>query len=414
MATSVKQIEKEFLLATAKREAAVIALKVGGGEWSVRIVDITPRGIIYSHGVPLQLLRKGSICDFHYTVRDQTITYKAPILEPGELRMLAGMPEKLYKNISRRFARLAPPTDLSVSFSFAGERYDLDFPASAAFNPDREPEPSQDFDPGDLRNLMVDFERKAMLIGTDRGIVMFKDRQPTSVEERLSTSTGRSFFLPSCMSGIPASDPFANRTILTKADFLEHFTTEGLESPFAEAELLKLEQSKRADGLISELLVPILFQDYAIGCARIANRQQTKPPFDLQVVETFVNFARIFAWSLKLHGYFKNSPKLDKQYRTQVVDVSAGGLLFACGDKRLSQALKEGLQVTVRLQAHQRAVNAAGRIRQHYTGSSDAFFGIEFTIMAPEDFRFLFEYLYGRQFTDGDTTSVESARLARS
>jgi hypothetical protein len=411
MATLVKNIEKEFLLNTAKREGASITMRTGGGEWAVRIADVSVKGLGFAHEIPLRLLRKGVSYDFHYNIRGQTIAFKTQITEPGERRFVAAIPDKMYKNLSRRYTRLAPPGDLAASFSFAGERYDLDFPSSTAFNPDVEPQASPDFDPADLKGLMLEFERKALTLGSERGIVMFKDREPTSSEERLSSQTGRCFYLPTSMGGIPKSDPFAERTILTRDDFIAWFVESGLEQGYAEDELVRLERSKRNTGILSELLVPILFQDYAIGCATIINKQAGKPPFDLRAVETFMSFARVFAWSLKLHGYFKDSPRLAEDYGTQVVDVSAGGLLFACQDPKLIQALKENLPVTVRLASKRRNIDAAGVIRRHYVGGHEGFFGIEFTVMAPEDFRFLFEYLYGRPFTDEESDSVEGIRL---
>jgi len=99
------------------------------------------------------------------------------------------------------------------------------------------------------------------------------------------------------------------------------------------------------------------------------------------------------------------------EFSLQVIDVSAGGLLFACKDPRLKQALKEDLDVSLRLKARKRSLDATGTIRRHFAGTGDAFFGIEFSMMAPEDFRFLFEYLYGRPFTDEDSDSVEGVRL---
>ncbi|HRW23934.1 MAG TPA: PilZ domain-containing protein [Spirochaetia bacterium] len=411
MAVLVKNIEREFLLSTAMRERSPITMSAGGGEWTVRILAVDKDKLSFGHELPLDLQRKGASFDFRYNVRGQTIAFKATMLEPGERRFATSMPEKLYKNLSRRFVRLPPPGDLAASFAFAGERYDLDFPASSGSGPSREPEPSPYFDPSDLRGLMAEFERKALAVASDRGIVMFKDRKPETVPERLAAATGRCFYLPTALGGLPRSDPFAERTILTRDDFKQHFIDSGMEEDFAEDEIVRLERSKRSTNVLSELIVPILFQDYAIGYAAVVNRQAGKPPFDLRTVETFLAFARVFSWSLKLHGYFKDAPKLDDDYGTQVVDVSAGGLLFACGDRRLIQALKEGTAVSVRLRAKKRTVEASGTIRRHYAGAGEGYFGIEFHMMAPEDFRFLFEYLYGRPFTDDDAESVEGIRI---
>jgi len=411
MAIPVKNIEREFLLHTALREKAQVLCITEDGEWMVRMASIQTGLISFSHDIPLRLLHKGASCEFRYTIRDQTIAFQATILEPGEKRFGVSLPEKLYKNLSRKFVRLAPPKDLTASFTFAGERYDLNFPPSAMFVPTSEPEPSADFDSRDLRGLMGEFEGKALEIASERGIVMFKDRSPESVAERLVASSGRCFYLPTATSGIPKSDPFAARTILTRDDFIAYFVESGLDHDFAEDEVVRLERSRRTEGILSELIVPIIFQDYAIGYAAIINKQAGKPPMDLAAVERFIAFSRVFSWSLKLHGYFKDAPRLDERYQTQVVDVSVGGLLFACDDQRLIQALREGTQVGVRLEARRRGIEASGVIRRHHASAGEAFFGIEFNVMAPEDFRFLFEYLYGRPFTDEESSSVEGIRI---
>lgn len=411
MAIQIKAIEREFLLATAMRERTPVTMVAGGGEWTCRIVSVTNTLVSFSHDMPLSLLKKGATYDFRYNVRGQTIAFRAALSEPGDKRFTIAMPEKVYKNLSRRYIRLPPPGDLAASFQFEGERYDLDFPASTAFVPTTEPETSPDFDPSDLRGLMAEFENQALAIASERGIVMFKDRTPERVEERLCAATGRCFYLPTAIAGIPRSDPFADRAILTRDDFLTHFIDGGLEPAFAEDEVVRFERSKRTDGILSELIVPILFQNYVIGYASIVNRQIGKAPFGLETVEKFMAFARVFAWSLKVHGYFKDAPRLDATYGTQVVDVSAGGLLFLCQDPKLIQALKAGSPVSVRLQSRRRVINASGVIRRHYVGANEGYFGIEFSAMEPEDFRFLFEYLYGRPFTDGDAETVEGIRI---
>ncbi len=413
MAVQVKNIEREFLLTTAMREHSAILMSAGGGEWTVKILAVDQNIITLIHDVPLRLQGKGVIYDFRYTIRDQSIAFKAEIIEPGEKRCGISMPDKVYKNLSRRFIRLPPPGDLGASFAFAGERYDLNFPPSAVYNPLKEPEPSPDFNPADLRGLMAEFERKALSVASDRGIVMFKDRKPENVEEQLVASTGRCFCMSSNRSGLPKSDPFAERTILTRDDFLKHFIESGMEPSFAENEVARLERAKRSSGVISELIVPILFQDYTIGYASIVNRWVDKPAFDLPLIETFVAFARVFSWSLKLHGYFKGAAKLESDFRPLVVDVSAGGLLFMSEDKHMIQALKEDSPVSVRLVARKRTIDAGGTIRRLYTDTEEGYFGIEFQHMAPEDFRFLFEYLYGRPYTDEDSDSIEGVRAVR-
>jgi hypothetical protein len=47
-------------------------------------------------------------------------------------------------------------------------------------------------------------------------------------------------------------------------------------------------------------------------------------------------------------------------------------------------------------------VNAKAKIVRRYKDNVQGYFGCRFMDMAPEDLRFLFEYIYGKTFTDDD------------
>jgi len=213
------------------------------------------------------------------------------------------------------------------------------------------------------------------------------------------------------MSGIPQSDPFADKTIVTQDDCTAWFMDSGLDAEHAEEQVKLLVRSMRNKGFISTLTVPILFQNYTIGLIVISVNDTAKPYIDLNTVETFVSFARVLSHALYIHNYFKSATKIDTDFTALVVDVSAGGLLFSSQDAALLENLQDAAEVSVQLDTKKRTVQASGKIKRHYAAKSEGYFGIEFTVMAPEDFRFLFEYLYGRSFTDEDASSIESSRI---
>jgi len=61
----------------------------------------------------------------------------------------------------------------------------------------------------------------------------------------------------------------------------------------------------------------------------------------------------------------------------------------------------------VTLSTGKRGMSAGGVVRRRFLDEQGTFYGVAFTHIAPEDFRYLFEYLYGRPFTDDDATSIE-------
>jgi len=407
MAIPVKRVEREFLLRAACEENQEVFMSAGGGEWTVQITEVREKSITFRHKAPIRLFHKGAVLYFTFLVRGQTVAFRAHVKEAGESILTTDMPETVWKNLSRRYPRLAPPSELEVSFSFKGERYNLSFPSSNAFDPVEEPQANPDFEPKDIRKLMQEFYRKVTKIASDRAVVMFKKRGPEGIEEELLTRHGRIYYLPTAIGGIPAVDPYSSQRILTRDDFLALFEERGVEPGYREDELSRFERSKRAEGVLSELKIPILFQEYVVGFIHIFNRQPGKAPFDLGVLDTFAQFSKVLAWSLKINGYFHNAPRRETGISAETIDLSAGGILFGSPDESLQKALLEGSEIVVSLATGKRTLSAGGVVRRRFLDEQGAFYGVAFTHIAPEDFRYLFEYLYGRPFTDDDATSIE-------
>ncbi len=411
MPTPIKGLEKEYILREALGMRQNVSLSLGTSSWTVHFVELRENTIFFNHTIPLQLLAKGTAVTISYETKGNTITFNTAIVEPGN--KIAGIltPEILYKDLSRKFTRLPPPSDLGVSFSVKGERYKLDFPSIENSATNGVVEISSDFDAKNLRGLMVEFARKADLVASTKKIIMFSAKKPETISEKLCSNTGKTLFLPNTMSGIPQSDPFAEKTIITNDDCTAWFLDSGLDAEHAEEQIKLLVRSIRNQGILSMLTVPILFQNYTIGLIELAVKDNSKPYIDLNTVETFVSFARVLSHALYIHHYFKTATKIDTDFTALVVDVSAGGLLFSSQDADLLANLQDASEVNVQLETKKRTVQASGKIKRHYAGKAEGYFGIEFTIMAPEDFRFLFEYLYGRSFTDEDASSIESSRI---
>ena len=152
-----------------------------------------------------------------------------------------------------------------------------------------------------------------------------------------------------------------------------------------------------------------------IGYVYLVNNLPGKPPFDLPVLETFHQFAKVLAYSLKVNGYFQNSPKKVQDFSADVIDISAGGLLFSNSSRDLSTSLLPGSDLGLAIKAKGRTIKAYAKVKRIYRDSTHSYFGVEYTELAPEDFRFLFECLYGRGFTDEDAVGIEgiSAKTAQ-
>ena len=407
MATSLKRIEKEFILGSARDEKVRVLLIAGSGEWPVLITELGPDKVTLSHAMPLRLLRRGQVYEFRFVYREQAMAFRAKALDIRESSLSVELPASVYKNLGRRYTRRAPPSELAVSFSFHGDRYDLAFPITREYEQVAEPEPSSSFDPHDIRALIADFNERGSEFASERAVRMFKERKPESLEERLIVRTGKIYYLPTSIGGLPSADPYSRPRIVTRAIFGDFLREQGTHEEYVEDELIRFERNKRNAGVLSELMVPLLFQEYVIGYVCLVNKQQGKPPFDLSVLETFHQFSKVLAYSLMINGYFRNAPKKPQDYQADVIDISAGGLLFSNASKDLAASLLPGSALELTVRVGERSVKAQGLVKRTYRDASRVYYGIEYQEIEPEDFRYLFESLYGRGFTDADATGVE-------
>ncbi len=407
MATSLRRIEKEFILGSVRDEKLRVLLIAGSGEWPITLTEVAKDRLIFAHGMPLRLLKRGDSYEFRFVYREQAMAFRAKVLEARESSLVVELPKSVYKNLGRRYSRRVPPFDFAVSFSFRGDRYELSFPTTQRFDPVAEPDPSPDFDPADIRLLVREFDEKAGTYANERTLRMFKEHKPESPEERLIVRTGRCFYLPSAAGGLPLVDPYVEPRIITREAFGDWLREQGTRGDLIDEEILRYERNKKASGLLSELLVPVMFQEYVIGCVCLRNTEPGRPPFDLAVLDTFYQFAKILAYSLKINGYFRNAPKKASGFSADVIDVSAGGLLFANPSRELAASLLPGSRLELQLKTGGRKLKASAIVKRSYRDSELVYYGVEYEDMAPEDFRFLFESLYGRPFTDADSQSVE-------
>jgi len=412
MATGLKRIEKEFILGSLRDEKIKLLLLAGSGkgasgEWPVYVTSFSAEAINLAHAMPERLLRRGAQYEFRFVYREQAMAFTSAILEVKEASLVARMPELIYKNLGRRYTRRAPPLDFAVSFSFMGDRYELSFPTTGEFDPVSEPEPSQTFDPGDIKSLIHEFNARADEYASDKAIVMFRERKPERPEEKVIVRTGKVFYLPTAMGGLPSMDPYVESRIVTRSIFADYVREQGVREELVEDEVVRFERNQKTQGILSELLVPVIFQEYVIGYVSLINRQVGKPPFDLAVLDLFYQFSKILAYSLKINGYFAAAPKKDSGFSADVIDVSAGGLLFANPSRELAGSLLPGSKIELAIRIGSRTVKASALLKRSYRDKELVYYAVEYAELAPEDFRFLFEALYGRPFTDADADCVE-------
>lgn len=409
MATPIKRIEKDFLLKVLFDEQIPLMMKYGRAEYVMTVEEPPKRELKLKGNRPLDGLRRGAKLEFMFDYRGQAISFTALAEESRDQSLTLEAPEFLYKNLTRSYSRVLTPADLKVVFSFHGDRYNLSFPKTTEYEPAEPPEYSDGFNPTNIKELINQLSVWAFDAASGHKLVMFRDSRPTAMEERIVAETGKALFIPSTQSDIPSVDPHPRKRIITEDIFKRFLESSGTDRLYVDETLSRFLKGKRDAGLYSDLWAPILFQEYVIGYIHLWIDTIGKPPFDPSVLDTLYQFAKVLAYSLKVNGYFRNASLKKEAFPGKVIDVSASGLLFSNPSAALASSLLPDSEIDIQLIAAKRTVRTAAKIVRRYKDSSAHYFGCRYTDIAPEDLRFLFEYLYGKPFTDADASFISRA-----
>jgi len=408
MATPIKRIEKDFLLKVLYDEQLSLSLRYGRGEYILKVEQPPKAELRLKSNRPVSGAQKGSKLELVFDYRGQAVSFSALVLEVKDTLVVTEAPEFLYKNLTRAFSRVSSPQDLKVVFSFHGDRYDLAFPKTQDFEPADLPEYSDVFNPADIKELVAQLSTWSHESATGHKLVMFKDAKPKSIEERLIAQTGKALFIPSTQNEIPSVDTAPKPRLITLDMFKRFIESSGTDKAYVDDATERFMKSKRDAGIYSELWSPIQFQEYVIGYIHLWIDAAGKPPFDLAIVDTLHQFAKVLAYSLKMNGYFKSATLKNEPFPGKVIDISASGMLFANASTTLSGSLLLDSEIDIQLTIGKRVVKTSARIVRRYRDSSMHYYGCRYLDIAPEDLRFMFEYLYGKALTDADASFKEN------
>jgi hypothetical protein len=189
---------------------------------------------------------------------------------------------------------------------------------------------------------------------------------------------------------------------ITEDIFRRYMETTGTDPRFLDDAITRFIRAKFDAGFFSDAWVPIQFQQYVVGYIHLWINKTGTAPFSYEVIDTIYQFASVLAFSLKENGYFESGRIKNEPFAGKIIDISVSGVLFAYPHSALSSSLIPESDLEITITTPNRPVTSNARIERRYTDSVQGYFGCHFLDMAPEDTRFLFEFIYGRPFTDSD------------
>jgi hypothetical protein len=410
MATPIKRIERDYYLKVLYDEQLPLVYHRNRTQYIFTLEKPVRDELSLRADRPVPGLKLKGKLHLMFDYRGQTVSFSSEINFIRDDHIKTPVPESLYKNLDRSFSRVSFPQDLRVQFTFLEDRYSLSYPRIAEGGSEKM---NDIINKADIKNFSGLVEQMAgwrKSCASGHKLVIFKDVKPSSTEEQIIAETGKALYLPNTSGGFPEKDPFPRKRIVTADLFKRCLETAGVALNRVDEAAAQFIKAKKDGGISSDAWAPILFQEYVIGYIHIwANTRDGKPPFDYGILETLLQFAKILAFSLKANGFFEQGLIKNDPFGGQVIDISASGLLFACpggggggGNPNRSSVHRPETELGVQLATPGRTVKAAAKIVRCYKDAAMGYFGCCFSGVEPGDLRYLFEFIYGKPFTEED------------
>jgi len=407
MATPVGRIEKEYLFKIIFEEQLPIMYIKDRTEFIIKLEQPAGNELIFNSDKLASKLKIKDNMDLLFNYRGQVINFTVEIRSLKDDLITCNVPDILYKNLDRNYLRVDIPSDIKIIFSFKGDRYNLSFPKVSEYESMDPNGIFRTMDPHNLSGLIKQMTRWLSDYADGYKIINFKDKKPETIEERIVSETGKCIFLPSTLGFFPKTDPYPKKRLITEDLFKRFLEGAGADTGILDETCARFIRNKFEEGIYSDAWIPILFHEYVIGYIHIWIEKEGKLPFDFTILDYMYQFAKVLAFSLKENGYFEHGRMQNEPFEGRVLDISASGLLFAYPHGHsLSSTLLVDAELAVIVEAPKRTINVVAKIVRRFKDKQANYFGCRFMNIVPEDTRFLFEHIYGRQIDDTDSAFI--------
>ena len=333
MAVRIDRVEREFILVSAAQAKTEARLRAAGRSLKCLVSAAGDESISFSTASAPPRFAPRELVSVCFDFRGQAVAFDAPVIKSTSNGLVLGLPEAMYRSLSRRWARVSPPKDLTVDFILADSQLRLDCPESGEWVDVELPELREGLDSRDLASLVDSFKAKAQSMASEGRVVMYKDKGPSDVAEEMAARMGRVLYAPSALGPLPLTDPYSAGRIVTRAMAEEYETSAIAASSMTGAsgsQLSSYLRGRAVKGLGSALWCPVIYYRYTVGMVLMSNGADRPLSLDFGAVDLAWEFSRILAWFLKRHGYFASSNAQAANsvpHRGGIVDASPSGLL---------------------------------------------------------------------------------------
>jgi len=406
MAVKVSRIEKEFILKQMLENRLNVELQLSNKRIPAVLEKILPEELVFSFLNTETQLPEVKHSDIYIPFRGARVTCKAPIISLQDKGMRLKMPDFLYRDLDRGFERIDPGAGVSVSFLMEGVEYKLDFPELAESMAAEPPSLNIKFDAQKITNLLKGFREKALSFSSENRIIMFRERKPESIAEKIIAWSGRPLLLPmEDVHSLERSLDSRAYKILKLEEINQFFKSSGEDPLLLSNNFSQYLNGLKKKNIYHELYCPVLFQRYVVGYVYLMRADKQTASFTPNVLEFVLQFSRVLAYSLRQNGYFQAIPIRKKFNRSILVDISGSGLLFSMPLN--SPVLELYADLDLLINFPEKKLSLKGRVMRKYQDPDRIYIGVKFLELSPEDHEFLLYRLYGNKSQDPFEENLE-------
>ncbi len=340
--------------------------------------------------LPLSVYQK---LTFIFFVRDNRHMFISTIKSiVNSQTFLVSFPETIIRNIQRRFQRVNIKEN-SVSVQFESKTEHLDFPETTTF---------KIFDESLLRletinNIqeLIDNFRRKMSIFSKNAIVLFKNRNPSTIEEFLIVKTGKAFYIPNSFKYFPDSQVYDIEKVIVNEDIIDYYKLLGNDNNVANQKINQLLILKQKKNILSELYYPVIYKKYVLGFIYLMNEVDKNSQIAFNIINNLEEFSKLLIASLIKNNYFTRIEILT--VNANIIDISAGGMQFSSSEELMYTNLLEKDKVTLTFKLENNIFSLIGYVRRRWKKDENWYYGVQFDDSQVEQIENIKKIIYNKE-----------------
>lgn len=384
------KIEKEYIIDILFTKKIPLSFFVKEKyEFTATIIRYDAFTITVQHNckLPLSIYQK---LNFIFFVRDNRHMFTSTIKSiVNSQTFVISFPDNIVRNIQRRFQRVTLGEN-NVEVTFQSKIEHLDFPETTNFKIFDENLLKLD----SINNIqdMIDGFRRKMSVFSKNAIVIFKNRNPSTLEEFLIVKTGKAFYIPNSFRYFPDSQVYDIEKVIVNEDVVEYYKLLGNDQNVANQKINQLLILKQKKNILSELYYPMIYKKFVIGYLYLMNETDKNSQIAFNIINNLEEFSKLLIASLIKNSYFTRTEYLN--VNANIVDISAGGMQFYSDDNSLASNLfeKDELQLNFRIENSIFSLKAF--VRRRWKEQDNWHYGVQFDDTQSEQIEILKNLIY--------------------